>query len=141
MKRAIKFTIVVLLFGVLASVRFFQDTLFYDPLVAFFRGAHNLKSLPQLDLPKIMMSTFSRYVINTLISLWIIWVLFKKREVLKVAILLFIGLLLVLIIPYYFLIQSEIIGNHLPLFYVRRFLIQPILLLILLPAFYFQIKK
>jgi exosortase F-associated protein len=31
-------------------------------------------------------------------------------------------------------------GGHLALFYVRRFLIQPIFLLLLIPAFYFQKK-
>ncbi|MDH3381495.1 MAG: exosortase F system-associated protein, partial [Flavobacteriaceae bacterium] len=44
----------------------------------------------------------------------------------------------VFIIPFYFFIENYEKENYLLLFYVIRFLIQPILLLLLLPAFYYQ---
>jgi exosortase F-associated protein len=41
-------------------------------------------------------------------------------------------------IVFVFLLESSAAGEHMALFYVRRFLIQPLFLLLLLPAFYFH---
>ena len=37
MKRTITILLVILLFAVLAAIRFFQEQLFYDPLLDFFK--------------------------------------------------------------------------------------------------------
>jgi exosortase F-associated protein len=76
-----------------------------------------------------------------LLSLAILWLVFKKKSVLKVATVLYAGLFIFVFIAFVILLDTSDNGNYLLLFYIRRFLIQPIFLLILLPAFYFQHKK
>ena len=48
------------------------------------------------------------------------------------------SLLVDLMIAFVLLLNTSADGDHMALFYVRRFLIQPLFLLLLLPAFYFH---
>ena len=140
MNKIVSILIMLLVVLALVGVRFFEENLFYDPLLVFFKSGYTNQPLPSFETIKLMLSIASRYVLNTGLSLIIIWLVFKKMEILKLSILLY-GLLFVLLITAYLLLlffYEE--GKYLPLFYVRRFLIQPLFLLILLPAFYFQKK-
>jgi exosortase F-associated protein len=140
MNNTLKIAIAALLFGLLILIRAFQGELFYDPLIEFFKVDHSTEALPNMNLPKLMGNLALRFLLNTLISLWILWVLFRKKEILKISGLLYLLLFLVLSIAFAVLVNSSEEGGHLALFYVRRFLIQPLFLLLLIPAFYFQRK-
>lgn len=141
MNRTLKIAIAALLFGLLILIRAFQAELFYDPLIEFFKVDHSTEALPKMDLLKLLGNLALRFLLNTLISLWILWVLFRKKEILKISGLLYLLLFLVLSIAFVVLVNSTEEGGHLALFYVRRFLIQPLFLLLLIPAFYFQKKS
>jgi len=132
--------LVVAVFALIA-VRFFEEELFYDPLLEFFKSDYTNKTLPNFDTFKLMINIGFRYVLNTALSLIVLWLIFKKLEILKLSLLLYSILFLSLLFVYLFLLFSYKEGNYLTLFYVRRFLIQPLFLLILLPAFYFQKKS
>ncbi|PVW17209.1 exosortase F system-associated membrane protein [Marixanthomonas spongiae] len=136
-------TVFLLLLAVLGlvAVRFFETTLFYDPLTVFFETGYLSQELPAFDGFKLLGNIFIRYVLNTVLSLCVIWLLFKKTEILKLSLLLYAVLFLILALAYILLLYTYQEGNYLTLFYVRRFLIQPLFLLILLPAFYFQKKS
>ena len=125
----------------LIGVRFFEEQLFYDPLLAFFKTGYTNQSLPDFETIKLTISIGFRYALNTGFSLAIIWLIFKKVEILKLSVLLYSLLFVLLIIVYLLLLFFYEEGSYLPLFYVRRFLIQPLFLLIFLPAFYFQKKS
>ena len=84
------------------------------------------------------MATSGRFWLNALISLLILKVVFKKAEILKISILIYGALFVVLIIAFTYLIAGYEQNYNLALFYIRRFLIQPVMLLLLLPAFYYQ---
>ncbi|MFI8379228.1 exosortase F system-associated membrane protein [Leeuwenhoekiella sp. NPDC079379] len=130
---------VALLFLALAAIRYFQEHLFYDPLLFFFKGDYlNSKSLPLLDIFKLVVSISIRFWCNAIISIWILKLLFSERQLLKILILIYGTLFGLLIIVFYFIIAQYRESFELPLFYVRRFLMQPMLLLLLLPAFYYQ---
>jgi len=65
---------------------------------------------------------------------------FKERGIVKFA-LLFYGIIFALLaVILSILLNTQGVGEYLPVFYVRRFLIQPILLFMLLPAFYYYRK-
>lgn len=138
MNRSLKIVMIVLLFGLLIAVRAYENDLFYDPLIRFFKVDHSTQMLPEFDKWKLLINMTLRFFINTAISLLILWFLFMKKETIKISVVLFLAVFVVLLIVFIFLIFSKEMGGHLALFYVRRFLIQPLFLLLLIPAFYFQ---
>ena len=125
----------------LVSIRFFEDTLFHDPLVSFFKSNFTTMEPPNFEKWKLIGFTSLRYLMNTILSLLIL--AFPKKSILKFSGL-FYGLAFVVLIVIFFVLLSPMEAeSYMFLFYVRRFLIQPIFLLLLLPAFYYQqsIKK
>lgn len=133
---------IVILCLLLLLIRAFEDVLFYDPLLKYFKGDYKHFPLPEMDMMKLQINIVYRFVLNTGISLGIIWLFFKDKQILKLSVLLYGVLFLLLLIGFNAVIYtSEGVGNKLPLFYIRRFLIQPIFLLILLAAFCFQKKN
>lgn len=137
-KNKAKIVWLFVLVALLAVVRIFENQLFYDPFLAFFKKDYANLPLPKYDIYKLFLSLFFRYVFNSLLSLGIIYVVFKKIALVQFAGILY-GLFF-LLLALIFLAMLYFYGAHdnLKLFYVRRFLIQPILLLLFLPAFYYQ---
>ncbi len=141
MQKWIKIGLAAVLFVLLVLIRAYETDLFYDPLIQFFKVDHSIEKLPDLIFSKYLLHISFRFWLNTVISLLILWVLFRKREVIKVSLLLYMVVFVLLMLAMSVLLQSEEEGGHLALFYVRRFLIQPLFLLLLIPAFYFQKKS
>ncbi len=141
MKKIFKIVIILMLVSFLMLIRIFEDSLFYDPLLSFFKTDHTTNPLPKFDSLKLLSNVVLRFSMNTIISLAIIWILFKDTSILKFSVILYFILLIPLFTVFYFSISYSNSENFLTLFYVRRFLIQPLFLLILLPAFYFHRRK
>ncbi|MCW5518719.1 exosortase F system-associated protein [Aureitalea sp. L0-47] len=129
--------ITVLVVG-LILVRQFESDLFYDPLLEFFKIDHTTQALPEMEKGRLLLHLVFRFVLNTFLSLLILWFVFRDKSILKISSLLYAGLFVVLSITFIFLLNKSAEGDHMALFYVRRFLIQPLFLLLLLPAFYFH---
>jgi exosortase F-associated protein len=142
MKRVLKITAIVVLLVLLILVRAFEVSLFYDPLIAFFKYDYKTLPLPDLNIFALQVGVALRFLLNTLISLAILWIVFRDREIIKIATILYSLLFVAFFIAFSFIVfSSKGTDSHFILFYVRRFLIQPLFLLILLPAFYFQKYK
>jgi len=141
MSRVTKILFVGLLGFLLLAIRGFEETLFYDPFLSFFKSTESNKILPEFEMLKLLGSMSFRFLLNTTVSLGILWTIFQKTEIIKLSGLLYSFLFVVLMLAFYLLILPEATGQHMALFYVRRFLIQPLLLLVLIPAFYFQRNK
>lgn len=138
MKKFYKIALLIFLCFLLLAIRGFAGTLFYDPLQLYFYRDYLYGSPPKLNYSKLLLFMTVRYVLNSLISLVIIWVIFKKNRYLRFSIFFYIIAFILLIATFnYFLNQNFESGYLLP-FYIRRFIIQPIFLLLLLPAFYYQ---
>jgi len=140
MHKIVKIVLVIIFTLLLVGIRLFEDKLFYDPLILFFKTDHTTHPLPQFDTLKLMSHIIFRFCLNSLLSLTILWIVFRDMDVIKLSVFLYSVLFIALFTAFYFLMFTSKAGEHLLLFYVRRFLIQPLLLLILLPAFYFQKK-
>lgn len=142
MKKAQKWLVVGFLCLLLLLIRGYEDVLFYDPLLEYFKSDYKNFPLPEMNLVKLSLHIGFRFLLNSLISLGILWVIFKDSEVIKLSVWIY-GFLFFLLFSAFFLVIyfSTGIQNQLSVFYIRRFLIQPILLLILLAAFYFQKKN
>jgi len=140
MKKRVRIPIIVFLFGLLVLVRAFATELFYDPFINYFKDAYLDEAIPDYNAIKLWMSIFLRYLINALISLGIIYVAFQKKGLVRFSVKFYIAAFFVLGIFYFTLLQFEMVSGYLFTFYVRRFLIHPVFVLILLPAFYYQKK-
>ena len=142
MKKILKIIGIIALASLLVLIRAFEDTLFYDPLLHFFKMDYKSLPLPVMDTFALQTGIALRFLLNTLISLAIIWLVFNDRQIIKLSLILYSFLFALLFLAFSFIIfNSEEAHGHFVLFYVRRFLIQPLFLLILLPAFYFQKYK
>jgi len=136
-----KILFVIVLFLLLALVRFFEHSLFYDPLVDFYKGNYLKKIKPDFNYWWLIVNTSFRFCINTTISLVVIWVAFRKRSILKFSLLFYIVAFVILILLFAYLTYFMQSNHYFLLFYVRRFLIQPIFVILLVPAFYYQLKS
>jgi exosortase F-associated protein len=125
----------------LVAVRFYEQSWFYDPLLDFFKSDHKVMELPQLAFGKLMWNTIFRFVLNTSFSIMILWAAFQRREIVQFALILYALGALILLVLLAILLQVGGEGDHMTLFYVRRFLIQPIGLFVMLPAFYFYGRR
>lgn len=138
MKRFIKILLIIFLLGTLASIRFFETQLFYDPLIDFFQGKYLNGIKPEFEYWKLLIHTSMRFLLNTAISLLILFVAFKDGGILRFSGMLYGVLFISLMVVFSIMLSyADSIENYMPLFYVRRFLIQPILIILLLPAFYY----
>lgn len=142
MNKWLKWTIVVGLFGLLILIRLFESQLFYDPLLKFFKQDYLYQKVPEADFAKLMLNTAYRFLLNTIISLTILYVVFQEKGVVKFSVFVYVLAFLILFPWMVWLIaNASPESNYNVLFYVRRFLIQPIILLLLLPAFYYHKQK
>jgi exosortase F-associated protein len=120
-----------------ALIRNYESVLFYDPFLAFFKGQYSSSPIPALEEWKLYLSLFFRYFLNTALSVFIIFILFQNKEHVRLSfflyLLFFIILLLLFIVVLHFFSERVM-----ALFYIRRFLIQPLFLLLFIPGFYFQ---
>jgi exosortase F-associated protein len=134
-----KIKIVQLLFlvGLFAIIRAFENQLFYDPFLNYFKS-ENLSIYPEFDSVKLYFSLFFRYFLNSVISLAILYVLFRDYSLLKFSAFLLLIFLILLLILFVILLNYFDESQNMILFYVRRFIIQPIFILLFIPGFYFQ---
>ncbi len=126
-----------ILIFVIVLVRAFESELFYDPFLEFFKGDYLNAKYPDYNLPKLLASTAARFWINSIITIAIIRLLFHESFNFKFVGLIFVSAFVLFAILFAIVLQFGD-SQHMVFFYVRRFLIQPILLLLLVPAFYYQ---
>lgn len=131
------FLILLTIFG-LVLVRIYENQLFYDPFLSFFKTDYQNKSLPDLNKWLLFLNLFLRYLLNSFLSLIIIRLLFQEKGLLVFSGYLFSFLFLVLILLFFGYLNLSEQPDYLILFYIRRFLIQPLFLVLFIPAFYYQ---
>lgn len=137
-KNRLKIGIALLLVFLLALVRIYEHALFYDPFAYYFEGDYLNLTFPEYEGWKLFGSLTSRYLLNTFISLAIIFVLFRDVQVVKFSGILYLFFFVVLIVSFFGLVTFTGNENNFIIFYIRRFLIQPLFVLLFVPAFYYQ---
>lgn len=137
MKALIKIGLIGLFVALLVLVRMFEYRFFYDPFMFFFE--QTFQEGEHLNFSaEMFFNLFLRFLANTLISLSIIWIAFRKWSTVKFAALIYAAFFLILFPLFIYLMLHIEPGDYLAAFYVRRFLAHPVLVLILLPAFFYQ---
>lgn len=141
MHKTLKYILIFILFGLLVLIRFFENELFYDPYLTFFQNDYLYIDSPRREIFKVTAFTTLRFVLNTIISLGILYVFFKDRSIIKFSILIYAIAFLILILVYLYFVVNPRQEDYYLFFNIRRFLIQPIFLILLLPAFYYHRLK
>ncbi|WP_292942778.1 exosortase F system-associated protein [Olleya sp. UBA1516] len=138
MKKCYKYGIVAFLFILLALIRWFENELFYDPYLSFFHNDYLYMDSPRQEVFKLVVNTSFRYFLNTIISLLILYAFFKEKSLITFASIIYLVSFIVLIMCYLYFVLDPKQENYYIFFNLRRFLIQPIILLLLFPAFYYN---
>ncbi len=135
MYKIIKITLLVFL---LILVRYYEAYLFYDPFLFFFKNDYLYMAKPDYELVKLIGFITLRYALNTIISLTILFVIFNSKDLVKFSVFIFSIAFVILILLFSYLVMHLKQTDYYLFFVIRRVLIQPILLIFLLPAFYYQ---
>ncbi|MFP4845330.1 exosortase F system-associated membrane protein [Winogradskyella sp. PE311] len=141
MPKLTRYIVIVLLLVVLILIRAFEDVLFYDPYLTFFENDYLYIDNPRREVFKLVFFTSLRYLLNTLASLGILYLLFQDKSIIKFAILVYVISYILLLIPFLYFVVNPRQADYYLFFNIRRFLIQPLLLILLLPAFYYHKLK
>ena len=141
MVKLLKYILLFILFGLLILIRFFENELFYDPYLTFFHNDYLYIDSPRREVLKVLAFTTLRFFLNTIISLSILYVFFKDKSIIKFSIVIYVIAYLILILLYLYFVVNPKQEDYYLFFNIRRFLIQPIILILLLPAFYYHKLK
>lgn len=136
--KAINISVIGILVLSLLLIRMFEKDLFYDPFLEFFHGDTQNKILPEFDTLKLFLGLLLRYFMNGILTILILYFLFKDFSIIKLTSFLLLFFFVVLIISFFSLLHFSKSPDYLFVFYVRRFLIQPLFLILFVPAFFYQ---
>lgn len=137
----VRFVLALLFVMALVVIRAYEDVFFYDPFLDYFKSDYYNLPIPKIENIQLFFGLLFRYFLNTAFSLAIIYVLFKDFDAVKFASFLYIVFFVILVAAFFYILFNNAETNKMGIFYVRRFLIQPIFLLLFLPAFYYQKQK
>lgn len=137
-ERKYRILIILVLFFCLVLVRAFAGQLFYDPFIEYFKNDYLHKPIPAFSGSKLLADLLFRYSLNSVISLAIIYFAFQNIDYLKFSIKFYILAFVVLIVTFFIILKGELAHGYLFAFYIRRFIIHPLFVLLLLPAFYYK---
>lgn len=122
----------------LIGVRVLEDRLFYDPFLDYFHLANKKAALPAFDWPPLILSHLFRFGLNFLFTLLIVHFIFKKKEWTFQAAVLLLLVFLITLPLYMYCVYNKFQIGYLFSFYIRRFVIQPLVVLLIIPMFYYR---
>ncbi len=138
MDRKYRIALILLLFLALVMVRAFEQNLFYDPFIKYFEDDFLHAPIPKFSGSKLLISMTFRYALNSIISVLAIQVAFQNRDFTIFSVKFFVLAYFILMITFLIILKGELAHGYLFAFYIRRFLIHPLFVLLLLPAFYYK---
>ncbi|UTX47595.1 exosortase F system-associated protein [Chryseobacterium sp. MA9] len=122
----------------LISVRVLEGTIFYDPFLDYFHEANKNIEFPGFEWGRLIGGHLFRFVLNLLFSCLIIYGLFKNKQwTLQGAVMMIIVFMISLPI-YLYCISDRFEIGYLFSFYMRRFVIQPLIIMLIVPIFYYR---
>ncbi|MEN2436447.1 exosortase F system-associated protein [Weeksellaceae bacterium A-14] len=122
----------------LIGVRVVEDRIFYDPFLEYFHEAGTHAVFPDFDWWKLISGCFFRFGLNLLFSLVIVFFLFKRKDWTVQAAVLICMVFAITFPLYLYCISTKFEVGYLISFYLRRFVIQPLVVLLIIPMFYYR---
>lgn len=137
MNKIVSYVLVGILMLFLILIRAYENVLFYDPYLSFFENDYLYIDSPRREIAKLVLFTTLRFVLNTIISLGILYLIFKDKSIIKFSVFIYLVAYVLLLMPFLYFVTNPDQDDYYLFFNIRRFLIQPIGLILLLPAFYY----
>lgn len=131
------FLVIIGVFG-LIGVRALEDRIFYDPFLNYFHEANKNIPFPDFEWGKLIIGHLFRFILNLFFSCVIIHFIFKNKEWTIQGAFLIIIIFLITFPIYLYCIYDRFEVGYLFSFYMRRFVIQPLILLLIIPLFYYR---
>ena len=125
------------IFG-LIGVRMVEESLFYDPFLDYFHAADKNAPFPDFEWAKLILNYIFRFSLNLLLSALIVHFIFKNKEWTVQAVVLMLLVFAITFPIYLYCIYTRFEVGYLFSFYMRRFVIQPLILLLIIPLFYYR---
>lgn len=131
----------VVLICLFIGIRAFENTLFYDPFLNYFKSEYASLPFPEITTLKLFLNLLFRYSLNSAVSIALLWVIFRDIDILKFSGLLYFVFGIILFVSFFLVLHFLGDESKMMVFYIRRFIIQPIFILLFIPAFYYQNKN
>ena len=122
----------------LIAVRMVEEHLFYDPFLAYFHAANKHATFPEFEWAKLIINYLFRFALNLILSALIVHFIFKNKEWTVQAVVLILLVFAITFPIYLYCIYTQFEIGYLFSFYMRRFVIQPLILLLIIPLFYYR---
>ena len=138
MKRTGKIAGILIGLILLILIRKAETHLFYDPLLSFFKQSDfNHQNVPDFNTFRLFLSLKFRFGLNAILTLVIIQLWFSDKKITQVSCYILIIAFAFFSLLYLASLSTNFGLGYMPTFYIRRILIQPIILLLLIPAIYY----
>ena len=131
------FFVAIAIFGLIA-VRMVEDQLFYDPFQTFFHLANKHAEFPDFNWTPLILNYLFRFGLNLVLSAAVVYFIFKNKQWTLQAIVLMLIVFAITFPLYLYCIHTQFDIGYLFSFYMRRFVIQPLILLLIIPLFYYR---
>jgi len=114
-----------------------QRQLFYDPLQDFVYNPV-IDNRPSIEGFRFIAGKVIRYVLNDVFAIFILMGLFADRKYLRLALAVFLFGLVVLLPAYFIAVFYFLPEVYSTLNHIHRLVLNPVLMLMLIPAIYYQ---
>ena len=122
----------------LIGVRMVEDKVFYDPFLNYFHEANKNADFPHFEWSKLILHHLFRFVLNLFFSALVVHFIFKNKRWTFQAVILMVIVFVITFPIYLYCIHTKFEIGYLFSFYMRRFVIQPLILLLIIPMFYYR---
>ena len=122
----------------LIGIRMVEGDLFYDPFLEYFHEANKHIAVPEFVWSKLITNHLFRFLLNLICSAIILQAIFNNKKWTVQGIVLMILVFAITFPVYLYCLHTELEIGYLFTFYMRRFVIQPIILLLIIPLFYYR---
>ncbi|MFP3832352.1 exosortase F system-associated membrane protein [Chryseobacterium sp. SIMBA_028] len=122
----------------LIGIRVLEEKLFYDPFLGYFHEANKNIEFPIFEWGKLILGHLFRFILNLLFSCLIIQGLFKNRQWTIQGAIMMVIIFAISLSIYLYCIYNHFEIGYLFSFYMRRFVIQPLIILLIIPMFYYR---
>lgn len=122
----------------LIGVRMMENKLFYDPFLDYFHEANKNIAFPTFEWGKLIGGNLFRFALNLFFSCLIIQGLFKNKQWTMQGAFMIMIVFAITFPVYLYCIHDKFEIGYLFSFYMRRFVIQPLIILLIVPMFYYR---
>lgn len=131
------FLVAIAVFGLIA-VRMVEAEIFYDPFQDFFHLANKHAAFPDFKWEPLILNYLFRFSLNLLLSTAVVYLIFRNKQWTLQAVVLMLIVFAITFPIYLYCIHTKFEIGYLFSFYMRRFVIQPLILLLIIPLFYYR---